>query len=131
MILKYLYDEFCMNWPSLVDKIISYKLVNGKDLEVKLTDGTAMMYDGLYHYTRTISKDEGEMTDHELTREFGHRLRSIMESKRMAQVELAEKTGIQRNAISQYVNGKTCPTYAKLVKLARALNCSLDDFRYL
>lgn len=131
MLVNYLWDNFCAYWHRDAERAISYKVVNGSELEVKLNDGTALVYSDLDHSVRTILKNEADMTDYELNREFGLRLQSLLVDRCMSQVELSELTGIQQNAISRYIHGKLCPTYPTLVKMARALNCSLDDFRYL
>ena len=36
-------------------------------------------------------------------------------------------TGISYGQISKYINGQTEPSIYKVMKIARALDCSLDD----
>ena len=45
----------------------------------------------------------------------------------LSQVELAEALGITQGAVSQWENGAGFPTSDKLPKLAKLLNCSIDD----
>jgi repressor LexA len=52
------------------------------------------------------------------------RLKKILALRGMKQIELVEKTGLGKSAISQYVSGKVTPKQDKLYALARALNVS-------
>ena len=54
------------------------------------------------------------------------RLKEALELRGMRQVDLAEKTGIGKSAISQYLSGKVLPKQDKLYLLARALQVSED-----
>ena len=50
------------------------------------------------------------------------RLRKAMEEQNIKQIELTEKTGIPKSAISQYLSGKFVPKQDRLTVLAVALN---------
>ena len=54
------------------------------------------------------------------------RLKEALELRGMRQVDLAEKTGIGKSAISQYLSGKVLPKQDKLYSLAQALRVSED-----
>lgn len=41
--------------------------------------------------------------------------------------ELAKKLGISRQAVSKWFNGKSKPRSDKLVKIAKALNITVDN----
>lgn len=45
----------------------------------------------------------------------------------MTQTELAEKVGVTQGAISMIENGDRSPSLDVLIRLASALNCTLDD----
>lgn len=45
----------------------------------------------------------------------------------MTQTELAEKIGVRQAAISEYESGEKIPGVENLIRLADALNCSLDE----
>lgn len=68
---------------------------------------------------------------------FSDRLKSILQKKNMKQTELAEKSGIGKSAISQYMSGKYEPKLDNLNRMAKALNVSLkelldeDPFEYM
>jgi repressor LexA len=52
------------------------------------------------------------------------RFEEIMNLRQIKATDLADKTGISKAAISQYVNGNRCPTSAVALKLGKVLNCS-------
>ena len=53
---------------------------------------------------------------------FSERLKKAMNIRRIKQVELVEKTGISKSAISQYLSGAFVPKQKNTYKLADALN---------
>jgi len=55
------------------------------------------------------------------------RLREIREKRGMSQVALASLVCVAQGYISDLENGKCSPSFEVLVKLARALECSLDE----
>jgi transcriptional regulator with XRE-family HTH domain len=48
----------------------------------------------------------------------------------ISQCELSERTGITQPSISDYMNGKKLPSFYTVDKIAKALGCSVDAFRY-
>lgn len=57
---------------------------------------------------------------------FGERLTNAMKWNDMTRLALAERIGITRQAIGQYMDGKSIPTSDKLAKIAKALDVSCD-----
>lgn len=53
---------------------------------------------------------------------FAQRLRELMDSKRVSQLELAERIGCSQPAISQMLNRNCRPQKKTILKLAEALN---------
>lgn len=69
-----------------------------------------------------------QITPKALTRqEFGRRLHQRMLEKEWNQSDLARASGLGRDSISTYVNGKTFPTPLALSKMAKALVCKPED----
>lgn len=52
------------------------------------------------------------------------RLKKAMEARNLRQIDLVEKTGIPKSALSQYISGKFLPKQNRLSILAEALNVS-------
>ena len=57
---------------------------------------------------------------------FGEKITKLKKLKKMSQVELAEKTGISRDAISKYERGDVLPSVEYAKRIAEALGVSLD-----
>ena len=58
---------------------------------------------------------------------FGHRLKILKADRGMTATELAERSGITRQMVSNYVNGSAIPGLSTACKLASALGVSVDD----
>lgn len=58
---------------------------------------------------------------------FGHRLKILMADRSMTATELAERSGITRQMVSNYVNGSAIPGLSTACNLASALGVSVDD----
>ena len=68
------------------------------------------------------------MTEQEWRKEFARRLRRIAyQNKDYNQKELAKASGISEVTISRYYKGLRSPSGDNLVKLAHALDCSIDE----
>lgn len=57
---------------------------------------------------------------------FGEKITKLKKLKKMSQVELAEKTGISRDAISKYERGDVSPSVEYAKRIAEVLGVSLD-----
>lgn len=55
------------------------------------------------------------------------RIKEIRKAKSMTQDALSRVSGVRREQINRYENGKKVPDLCTLVKLKDALGCSLDD----
>ena len=60
--------------------------------------------------------------------DFSENFSQLMNKSGYSQVEIAEKTGLHKQSVNRYANGKSKPGWEDLVKLAQALDCSLDSF---
>lgn len=63
-----------------------------------------------------------------MNEQFGDRLKKEIKDKKMTIDELANKTGICRGAISNYIRKKTKPKIKTIIKIERALDISLEEF---
>ncbi len=55
------------------------------------------------------------------------KLAEVRRKRGMTQSELAKAVGLAQASISTLESGETKPAFETLIKLARALDCSLDD----
>ena len=124
-----LFEEFSERMPEYAGQTVRYQSFNGIDLQLEFENGMAMMFDSWSGLFRFIGYGEN-YTDEEFSIEFGHRLRTIMRRNGIGQETLANITGISRTMISFYLNGKSVPSFYNVDKIAKALRCSTDEFRY-
>ena len=97
---------------------------------MRLDTGESFLYDDLDKTIRKLPLSSANMTELEVRREFCFRVRQIMTIKGITQVELSEMTGITQPALSNYLSCKTTPGFFAVDKIAKALKCSTDEFRY-
>lgn len=48
-------------------------------------------------------------------------------AKGLAQWQLAEKIGVRQESVAQWETGKTAPRFDRLLDIAKALECTVDD----
>lgn len=58
---------------------------------------------------------------------FGHRLRVLLADHGMSQTELAERSGVSRQAVNNYMTRGNSPSLSTAVSIARVLGVSVDD----
>lgn len=127
---NFLYKYVIKNNPQINEQdIVSYKAINSYDLLVEFKNGEKILYDTFANTQRYIEYDK-ELTDEEELYEFKTQLRKIMKRKFIDQTELAKRVGVSQGMISNYIRGYSVPNAIILKKLAKALNCSVEDFYY-
>lgn len=126
----YIHRNLYLRFPGMVEAAIAIREYRGGELLLIMPDGTEWLYSDLHRNVRRLPKDLHNLTEEECLSEFGRRLYDIMCREGVSQTELAERTGISRPVLSNYMTGKTSPSFYKVDKIARALGCSVDDFRY-
>lgn len=106
-------------------------IFKGDAATIKMKNGESLLYTSLGDGFRLLPYDSNNMTFDECKQEYSIRLKNIMYQKGISQIELAKNTNIQQSIISRYVSGATLPSFYNADKIAKALDCSLDDFRYI
>ena len=127
---KYVHDNFKAYFPFIERDVVECKQFGPFDLLVKLNDGTAYSYSDLERSIRKIPVNGNEMTEKECRKEFGYRLAQRLRLKGMTYNDLSEKTGISVNTICKYISGSMSPTFYKVDRIARALDCTTDYFMF-
>lgn len=61
-----------------------------------------------------------------MNRVFSQRMKEIMLEKGIRQTDLVQMTGIDKGALSSYMNGRYMPNAEKVAKIAKALSVSVD-----
>ena len=110
--------------------IAEYRMLNDFDVLFVFKNGKQVIFDSDTCRYRVLYPKGYELTDKENKREFAIRLRALMRRAHVNQEELAKCLGTNQITISRYVNGDFTPDYNRLGKIAKILNCSVDDFYY-
>lgn len=126
-----IYKNFETYFPGFAKDVVEHYYKGGFELIVRLRDGDMYTYDNLEHTIRRLPRDYRNLSEDECRKEFAIRLCRRMFIAGVSQLELAEITGISRQSLSSYMCGKSIPSFHKVDAIAKALNCSVDEFRYL
>lgn len=120
--------NFSFYFDNLVDDVVDYYFDETcEELVIKLRDGRVIAYDEYSNTIRYIARRDEILTEEEYKKEFCRRLRRRMYVKNISQSELSRRTGIDQGMISRYISGKANPTLHNGYKIARALDCSIDE----
>lgn len=118
-------------FPDLLGKVIHAR----EYVQFMLLLETNTKYDYFYNITNNvlipIPKDDKNLDKESFRRIFGVLLRRALECSGLTQEELSEKTGIPQPNISDYLYGKHFPSFYQIDKMAKAMNCSVEDLRYV
>ena len=122
--------NFEMIDPSAAARMVGYEMPDKFSLIITLDDGRKILYDDLLDTTRYLNLYPDSMTEEEIMMEFRYRLRHAMSVRGFNQIRLSEETGIPVSMISRYLTGDNIPSILKVIQIAKALKCSLDELWY-
>lgn len=126
----YILEQLEMHFPHVSENMESYESDGIYGLFIRMKDGRKLYYDNIDDSIWKLPDDKDNMTEEEYRREFGRRLRMIMRRQGINQLTLAEQAGLTQPQLSKYMNGKTTASSYVVRKIARVLNCSLDELLY-
>lgn len=127
---EYLFNEFSAYFPSLANKTERYYQDGPNTLIAQLNDGTAVWYDNNHRSISSIPRDSNALDKEGFAFQFRRRLSKMLEDRFMTQKDLAEKIGMNVSQLNKYTSGKNIPSLYIADRIAKALNCSLDELRY-
>lgn len=125
-----IYDNFKRYYPNVEERAVEYFEKGPYELIVRLDNGTMLSYDDLEKSTRVLPSDPNVMGEEQFRREFARRLRRQMYLKGVTQMQLANGADISEVSLSNYMTGKSTPSFFIVDKLAKVLKCHVDDLRY-
>ena len=109
------------------DNIKSYMALNNFDLLIVYKNNVKELFDVYNGYRRYIPYETDALTEEEHRKEFPRLLNKMIHRKNISQKEFAEKLGITNTMVSRYLSGKSLPGYSLLKKMAKVLDCTVDD----
>lgn len=126
----YLHQVY-LYFPDLLGKVMHVR----EYVQLMLLLETNSKYDYFYDLSNNvlipIPKSDQDLDKESFRRIFGVLLRRALERSGLTQEELSEKTGIPQPNISDYLYGKHFPSFYQIDKMAKAMNCSVEDLRYV
>lgn len=127
---EYMHQVY-LYFPDLLGEVVHAR----EYVQFMLLLDTNTEYDYFYNITNNvlipIPKDDKNLDKESFRRIFGVLLRRALECSGLTQEELSEKTGIPQPNISDYLYGKHFPSFYQIDKMAKAMNCSVEDLRYV
>ena len=122
-------DRFKQNYPIIATNINRWHPSGKNAIVVMLSDGSEIEYHSISNSIRNVPKitDQNDFTEDNYQREFSYNLMNKMLDAGVDQSLLSEKTGISQSSISKYLHRKALPNIYKCEKIARALNCSINE----
>ena len=122
------FEHMELYWSNVTQITERVDYIGWLEIMVTTTDGQRYIYNDSEQSIRRLP-DPRDMTEEECLQEFGYRLRNIMKCRAVSQPELADMTGISQPRISNYMRGQISPGFFNLDKIARALDCLIEDLR--
>ena len=122
--------QFIWDFRYAVKRITRCWEYGDMDLIIELNNKRLMFYEFGTTIFREIHLLDGssEPTEDQWKKTFGYNLSEMMWRRKISRNELAEAVGLSEAILSKYVNGKAIPRFHIVERLARTLNCSVDDF---
>lgn len=124
------FEEFALYFPSMAEDAVRSKVLPSGDLEVLLKDGMRFYFSPLYQTIRRLPDNPNKLSEDESKHEFGYRLKRLLTRKNITQSDLSKMSGLHQSQISDYVSGKRSPSFYVVDRIAKAIGCSTDEFRY-
>lgn len=123
------YKTFCQDYPNLSEEMVDWYPSAQMEITVKTMDGKKYAYDFMDRRIYPICDRGGniDISEAEWRKIFVCNLNRKMRNMAMTQTRLAEKTGVSQITISKYINGLATPSSFNLIKMARALKCSIHE----
>lgn len=122
--------QFIWDFRYTVKRITRCWEYGDMDLIIELDNKKLMFYEFGTTIFREIRLLDGssEPTEDQWKKTFGYNLSEMMWRGKFSRNELAEAVGLSEAILSKYVNGKAIPRFHIVERLAKTLNCSVDDF---
>ena len=124
---RYYLDNLKVYFPSIYKSMVNAYVKNPNELIVETEDGERHLFNPLTQTIRKLPTRKDHYTQEEFLNEFGMRMFEIMERKHITQEELSRRTGIAQPRLSLYMNGQSSPSFYYADKIAKGLECAIDD----
>ena len=124
------YRKIAYRFPYLVERAVDIRGYSVWETKITLANGEVYLFDDEKETVRKLPDSPENLTENEFMCEFGVRLRNMMHRKRINQFQLSLLTGISQPRLSNYVTGSATPSIYTVNRIAKALNCNIDELVY-
>lgn len=125
------YNNFARQCPMWAEDAVRCVPRHEHMIRVFLRNGDYIDYDertGTFRYrSKGTIIETDDMTEEDSRELFSRNLLDIMRIRGIGQMILAERSGLSQVMISKYISKKATPSWINVKKIARALNCSIDE----
>ena len=130
-------DEYLLYYVNCVDPFATmadvkeFRELSEWDLLIVFKNGRKVLFDKFTGYYKDVFYNSiQDITEEQEKREFSFRLRSLMGRKGITQDILADAIDSTQAMISRYVRGDSIPSVIVARKIAKVLDCTIDDLFY-
>lgn len=124
-------DEFKRYNPYMAHGVADWRPRGDMGIRVVMKDGSRYDYNTITKSVRKvqefIANDIRDITDEYCRSALAYNLSERMALKGYSQHTLAEDTGLSKGTIYNYLNQKATATSTALRKMARVLDCTVDE----
>lgn len=131
-----MFNQFAQKCKEWADRSVRCVPKHEHAIRVFLDNGDKVDYNvrtETFKYTSAVSESickPKDISDDECRNAFSYNLVELMRTKGCGQQELSERTGLSTSVISKYANKATTPTITSLIRIAKALDCDVNDLLY-
>ena len=129
-----IYDDFFIDYMEYYGGsgrgIVKWEPYDKLMICIYYDNGNKAYYDAVGNTVKNIGRrqDDAEFIDDELfMKRFAWRLGSAINSTGLSRTEICERTGISKASLSGYLSGRTVPNMLFIHKLAKVLNCPVEE----
>ena len=130
-------ELFLLYYPTKDENIIDQIYIGDDEYMFYIDDGSRVRFDNEHHtftYIRPRNESMNNDADEIWTKEFSRKLKRKLTMVRMTQRDFAREIGVTERTVHRYLKGSCVPEFLTLRKMARVLDCSIDEltnFDYL
>lgn len=129
-----LYRDFVQSFPLMSRRVIDWYRSGRWEITVILEDRDTVIFNGYAGTIRSVNRKTAEDLDQtpfmeEVWRdEFRRTFAKWVEASGLTYSEISDLTGVSKNSLSNYANGRSTPSAYAVYRIARVLGCSSSEF---
>lgn len=115
-----------LEYPRIYHDAIEY-IDRGKDILIRTCVNELYVFEVINEVMYLLARDLYNVTEDEIHKEFLRQIKYRMVLDKIVQAELANICRVSQTTISRYLSGVIVPDVLTASKIAKAVDCSLDE----